>query len=416
VTYIGTTATFNPTGDLAPGTTYTSTITTGAEDLAGNALAANYVWDWTTAAAAVPGDTAAPTVTITSPAALAIDVPVTQSINATFSEEMRQATMITTNFTVTETATPNVKLAGTVSYDVANNIATFNPDSNLLPDTDYTVTVTNGAQDLADNALVVPAVGAPPNPWTFRTAVAVVVPPPLAINLGSAATFGIAASRGLTSTGITVVNGDVALSPLATCSDATGLPNVCTGVRFKTSSTGLTVNGSIYSAGDAFDGGITAAAVKTDLKSAWDEARAKTCDRGLVAADELGGKSPLPGVWCNANLGLSANTVLTLDAAGDTSAVWIFQVGTTFTSTGAGGGLTRIDLINGAQARNVWFVVGADATIGDSIIWKGNVLVGNTLTLNSGAQMLGRALAGADEAQPGGAISLLDGARITVPQ
>ncbi|MBE0622578.1 MAG: Ig-like domain-containing protein, partial [Burkholderiales bacterium] len=106
VTYAGNTATFNPTGDLAPNTTYTSTITTGAKDLAGNALAANYVWDWTTAAAAVPGDTTAPTVTLTNPAALAIDVPVTQSINATFSEEMRQGTMITTNFTLTETATP----------------------------------------------------------------------------------------------------------------------------------------------------------------------------------------------------------------------------------------------------------------------------------------------------------------------
>ena len=44
---------------------------------------------------------------------------------------------------------------------------------------------------------------------------------PLAINLGAAATYGIVSQQGLTSTGVTVVNGDVALDPLATCTDST---------------------------------------------------------------------------------------------------------------------------------------------------------------------------------------------------
>ena len=48
VAYSGTTATFTPTNTLAVASSYTATITTGAKDVAGNALAANTVWSFTT--------------------------------------------------------------------------------------------------------------------------------------------------------------------------------------------------------------------------------------------------------------------------------------------------------------------------------------------------------------------------------
>jgi len=51
VTYSGVKATFTPDDDLAYSTTYTATVTTGAEDLAGNGLAVNKVWSFTTGAA-----------------------------------------------------------------------------------------------------------------------------------------------------------------------------------------------------------------------------------------------------------------------------------------------------------------------------------------------------------------------------
>ena len=48
VSYSGTTATFTPTDNLAYSTPYTATVTTGAKNLAGNALASNYVWNFST--------------------------------------------------------------------------------------------------------------------------------------------------------------------------------------------------------------------------------------------------------------------------------------------------------------------------------------------------------------------------------
>ena len=145
VTYAGVTATFKPTLALAPNTVYTATITTGAKDVAGNALASDFVWSFTTGAAA---DTTAPTVTLTVPANAATGVAINQKIAATFSEEMNPSTINTTTFTLKQGATP---VAGTVTY--VGTTATFAPSSNLAANTTYTATITTGAKDLAGNPL-----------------------------------------------------------------------------------------------------------------------------------------------------------------------------------------------------------------------------------------------------------------------
>ena len=274
VSYSGTTATFKPDSLLTASTWYKSTVSIAAKDVAGNALVSGLVpnpWSWQTGTGK---DMTPPTVTVTNPANVATNVPVGNSINATFSEAMSQATMISANFTVQETVTTN-NVPGTVSYDALANIATFKPLSALLANTDYTATVTGGATDLAGNALVVPA-SSPKNPWTFRTALAGPAAP-LAINLRSAASFGIASRAGLTTTGVTVINGDVALYPLASCTDATGnagASQTCL-VKTYTSVTGMSVNGSIYWAGDPFDNGATANTVTNDLNIAWTEGQNK---------------------------------------------------------------------------------------------------------------------------------------------
>ena len=55
VIYANSKATFWPTAYLADNTTYTATITIGATSFPGVALAANYVWTFTTGSTVAPG-------------------------------------------------------------------------------------------------------------------------------------------------------------------------------------------------------------------------------------------------------------------------------------------------------------------------------------------------------------------------
>jgi hypothetical protein len=355
-----------------------------------------------------PGGPNAPTVSSTDPINTATDVGVSRTVNATFSEQMDPASITTATFTLKQGTTP---ISGTVSY--AGTTATFKPAADLSSNV-FTATISTGAKSSATGMNL-----AANYTWTFTTGAVPVVP--LAINLGRAASFGLASRAGLTSTGVTVVNGDVALSPLATCTDATGGPGASSQtclVKTYATTTGMTVNGSIFWAGDPFDNGQTANAVTSDLNVAWIEGKNKLDTQPTVAADALGGKTFVAGVYHNANLGLAAGTAATLDAQNDANAVFIFKVDSTLVDSGTLLLPGRILLVNGAQARNVWFVVGLDATIGSGTIWNGNILAGRTATINDGSTVTGRVLAGAGGA---GAITLTGAASpsvttVTVPK
>lgn len=55
VSYVGTSAVFKPTANLAASTAYTATVTTGVKDLAGNPLAVTKTWGFTTGTAVAAG-------------------------------------------------------------------------------------------------------------------------------------------------------------------------------------------------------------------------------------------------------------------------------------------------------------------------------------------------------------------------
>jgi hypothetical protein len=142
----GNTATFTPTSALALGTVYTATITTGATDAYGVALAANFVWAFTTGSSpCVP-----PSVISELPVNVATGVCPASVVTATVSAA---------TFTLTVPGTTSV--TGTVSY--AGSTATFTPSSALALNTVYTATITTGALDPSGNALPANFV------WSFTT-------------------------------------------------------------------------------------------------------------------------------------------------------------------------------------------------------------------------------------------------------
>jgi len=191
VSYSGTTATFTPTGDLSGGKVYTGTITTGAKDAAGNAIAANYTWSFTTATVVV-ADVTPPTVLSVTPANNATSIAVDAAATVTFSEAMTASTITSSTVTLKQGTTA---VAGTVSY--SGNTATFTPSGALSGSTVYTGTVTTGAKDAEGNAI------AANYTWSFTTAAVVVadVTPPTVLSVvpASGATS-IALNSNLTAT------------------------------------------------------------------------------------------------------------------------------------------------------------------------------------------------------------------------
>jgi hypothetical protein len=163
VNYSSTTnkATLNPSSDLASNTTYTATIkggSTGAKDSAGNALAQDYSWTFTTGP---PPDNTAPKVSTATPTGTGV-ARGTNAI-ATFSERMDPTSITTSTFklfrcssttsTNCDTQITNV----TVTRSTDRLKATLNPfgtSSTLLAGrTKFKVVVTTGAKDEAGNNL-----------------------------------------------------------------------------------------------------------------------------------------------------------------------------------------------------------------------------------------------------------------------
>ena len=157
ISYLGTTGTFTPTAALAPNTAYTGTVTTGVKDAAGNALAANYSWTFTTASAIVT-DVTPPTVLSSTPVPNATTVAINVAPAAVFSEAMNSTTITSSTFTLKQ---GTASVAGTVTY--SGNTAKFAPAAVLAGNTVYTATITTGVKDAAGNAL------AANYSWSFTT-------------------------------------------------------------------------------------------------------------------------------------------------------------------------------------------------------------------------------------------------------
>ena len=192
------------------------------------------------------------------------------------------------------------------------------------------------------------------------------------IPLGVATSFGVLGASAVTSTGSSVVVGDLGISPNTSSS--------VTGFTFSTPPGAGQVIGTTHFA-DA-----VALTAKNNATTAYTTAAGRACSAAISA--DLGGSTLAPGVYCaTSSMGLTGT--LTLDAQGNRDAVFVFQVGSALTTASA----SQVRVINGGQNCNVFWQIGSSATLGTGSSFAGNILALTSITMNTGSSNNGRAIA-----------------------
>jgi hypothetical protein len=184
------------------------------------------------------------------------------------------------------------------------------------------------------------------------------------VDLGAAGSYSVLGGTTVTNTGETFLQGDLGVSP-------------------GTEITGF-APGSVLGSTHAAD--TNAALAQSDLATAYNDAASRTVTESVIG--DIGGRTFAAGVYkSESSLGIDGNVIL--DAKGDPSAVWIFQVGSDLTT----GSDSAVTLVNGASACNVYWQVGSSATLGTASNFRGSILALTSITVNSDSAVEGRMLA-----------------------
>lgn len=182
------------------------------------------------------------------------------------------------------------------------------------------------------------------------------------VNLGTAAGFSVLAGPSIANTGA----GTVLALDLGVSGTLAGFPPG-------------TVTGTTHVADAAVD------TAQEDRQTAYDAVAAQT--GGTAFSGDQAGKIYTPGLYTTAAAVTNTGTI-TLDAAGDPGARFVFQIGAALSSAAS----TKVVLTNGALANNVyWQVVGA-VSLGANAKWVGTILGAGVVSFGDGASLKGRIL------------------------
>ena len=188
------------------------------------------------------------------------------------------------------------------------------------------------------------------------------------VDLTTISSFAILAGTTITNIGTTTISGNGGMVGLHPGTSFTGQETL-------TSSGSLHVNDTI------------AIAAKAALVTAYNDAAGRMPT--MTIASELGGATLTPGVYDSGDGKFSITGTLTLDAQGDSNAVFIFKMATTLTTiTGS-----NVNLINAVQYDRVFWQVGTSATLGTGSNFYGSILALNSITATTGATIRGQLLA-----------------------
>lgn len=207
---------------------------------------------------------------------------------------------------------------------------------------------------------------------------------PAAVNLASAGNFSVLTKAGISTTGSTVVVGDLGVGPIDSTAITGFALNLTAGSPFSTSPL---VTGKIYAPDYANPTPAMVSAAVSDMQTAYTDAAGRSNPTATeLGAGNIGGLTMTPGLY-KWGTGVTIPTDVTL--SGGANDVWIFQIAQTLTvSSGA-----KIILSGGAKASNIFWVVAGQTTLGTKAVFNGTILDKTAIVLNTGTTLNGRALA-----------------------
>src|SRR3984957_6876927 len=190
-----------------------------------------------------------------------------------------------------------------------------------------------------------------------------------AVNLGTASPFVVLGASSATNTGPSVLNGDLGVSP---------------GTSLTGFSSPAVVNGATH------DDDAVAGQAQNDLATAYGVAAGQPVSPGnVLTGQDLGGLTLQAGAYSFSSSAQLTGTV-TLDAAGDPNAQFVFEIGSTLTTASN----AIVHVVNGTAGTGVFWQIGSSATLGTGTAFAGNILALTSITLDTTASITcGRALA-----------------------
>lgn len=297
-------------------------------------------------------------------------------VSASFSQPMDPATINSSpagtllTFTLKEINGNDVP--GSVSMNAANTVASFTPSASALnPNTSYTATMSTAAKSAGGIAIDNPVV------WSFTTRT-IPFAAQAPVSLGAAGTFAILSKTGITDVYASAIVGDVGTSPitgaalLLTCGEVTGKIFV------------VDASGPLPC---ALNDATTLTAAVSDMETAYSDAAGRTLpDFTELGAGEIGGLTLVPGLY-KWGTDVLISTDVTL--SGGPNDVWIFQVAGKLKQANA----TQVTLAGGALAKNIFWQVADNVSIGTTAHFEGVALGKTLVAAKTGASANGRLFA-----------------------
>jgi hypothetical protein len=203
-----------------------------------------------------------------------------------------------------------------------------------------------------------------------------------AINLGASGNYVILAKTAINNESTSVVTGNLGLSPSAT-SFITGL-SLTNATGYATSAQ---VTGKIYAADMVAPTPINLTTAVENMITAYNEAAGRpTPDQKELGAGNIGGKTLEAGLYkWTSTVTLPGDVTI----SGNSNDVWIFQISGDLDLSPA----KKVILKGGAQAKNIFWQVAGQVTLGTTSHMEGILLSKTAITFQSGASLNGRALA-----------------------